>query len=304
MRGIETFHITENGKAGEITAIIEAGSNHVLIWMNSSNYSNTDYDCTPFNVGQQRSLGQLTAKFRTDPSTSYTICAAIKISEQEIMVPPLNCRAYKTQPRPEDRPLLLNKEKKITLAISCFALLVSVIVSGATIYYVVLRNPTLLKPNKNVVIVPRDTRQIRFSTRESYSQTDTPRISQTSHDTQSTGETSYITVVEPTTVELIASEFKQMCDELSGCKTESTTVIFLKHEPSSLPSHRISDTSNTSSYTVPISENNYVVVIEPTTARLMFIEPTTVRLMAQMFNQLCHELTDNCIPESANESYS
>jgi hypothetical protein len=283
MRGIKTFEIEENEVTGEITATIEAEIKHALIWMNNNNECNYK----EFNAQKQRSAQDTT--FETERSTSYIICAA-PISEEKITVPPLNCRAHTTSPSLEDRPLLLIKDKYFTLAISCFALLVIVIISGAICYKVVLYNPKLLKGNKRVIVVHRHKCAVGLAP---HGETDKPRSSQTTSSTASTGEATYVTFDEPTTVEQIAWKFRETCDTLSYCKTESAVVFFPNHEPPPLPLCRMSYTPDTSCNTEPNSEPNYVAIKEF----------TTERVMAWLFNQTHVELTDNSITEDANESH-
>ena len=275
MRGIKSFTIEENELTGEITATIEAEIKHVLIWMNNNN----DCNYKEFNAQEQRSLQNTT--FETARNTSYTICAAL-ISE-EITVPPLNCRAYTTLPSPEYRPLLLIKHKYITLAISCFSLLVIMIISGAICYNVVLHNPKLLKGNKRVIVVHRHESAVGLA----------PRSSQTTYTTVSTGGATYMTLYEPTTVEDNPWKFREMCDTLSDCKTESAIVFFPKQEPSPLPLYSMPYTSDTSCNTETNSETNYVTIHESATARVK----------AWLFNQMHDELPDNCRTEGANECH-
>jgi hypothetical protein len=284
MRGIRSFEIEENEVTGEITATIEAEIGHVLIWKNNSN----DCHYKEFNAQKQRSLQKTT--FETDPDTSYTICAA-RISEGEITVPLLNCRAHTTLPSSEDRPLFLIKDKYITLAISCFALLVIVIISGAICYNVVLYNPKLLKGNKRVIVVQRHECEVGLGM---HGENDKPRSSQTTYSTVSTGQATYLTLYEPTTVEQISWNCREMCDTLSDWKTESAIVFFPKEEPPPLPLYRMSCTSDTSCNTEPKSETTYVKINES----------TKVRVMAWLCSQMRVELPDNCITEDANESHS
>jgi hypothetical protein len=285
--GIESFAIEEHEVTGDITASITSESNHVLIWMKSSERNKNDCNYNHFNEGNQRSLHQTT--FETQRNTPYVICAA-RISQEKIRVQLPNCRAHTTLPSPEDRPLLLTKEKYITLAISCFVLLVIVIVSGAISYSVVLYNPIILKGNKRVIVVHRHECKVRLP---QHGENDNPRSSQTTYSTVSTGEASYVTLVEPTNVEQIAWKFREMCDKLSDCKTESAVVFFREQEPAPLPLYRRSYTSHTTCYTEPNSEISYVTINEP----------TTVRVMAWLFNQTRDEMTDNCMTEGANESH-
>jgi hypothetical protein len=288
MRGTKNFEIQEHNVTGQITATIESQSNYVLIWKKSGERNKSDCNYMHFNKVNQRSLHQTT--FETEPNTSYVICVASIVSQNEIMVPPLNCRAYTTLPSPEDRPLLLIKEKYITLAISCFALLVIVIVSGVISYKVVLNNPILLKGNKRVVVVHRHECEVRLAPHD---ENDKPRSSQTNYSTISTGKASYMTLVESPNVEQIAWKFREMYDNLGDCKTESAVVFFPQQEPPPLPLYRKSCASDATCYTEPNSEISYVTISEP----------TTVRVMAWLFNQTWDEMTDSCVIEGANESH-
>ena len=284
MRGIKSFTIEENEVTGEITARIEAETEHLLVWTNNNN--NCNY--TEFNPLKQPSFKYTT--FKTARNTSYIICAARMISEQVATVPPLNCRAHTTLLSPEDRPFLFIKDKYITLAISCFALLVIVVISGAICYNVVLYNPKLLKGNKRVMVVHRHECAVGLAP---HGENDKPRSSQTTYSTASTDEASYVTLDEPTTVEQSALKFRGMCDTLSDYKTESAIVFFPKQEPPPLPLYRMSCTSDTRGNTEPNSENNYVIINES----------TTLRVMTWLFNQMRDELPYNCTTEDANESH-
>jgi hypothetical protein len=238
MRGIKGFEIEEDKGTREITATIESDIYHVLIWIKNSERNTNDCNYTHLNQGMQT--------FKTEPNTPYIICAARIISHEEITVPPLNCRAYTTLPIPEHLPLILMKHKDITLAISCFALLVIVIVSGVISYKVVLYNPILLKGNKRVIVVNENPPQ--------NVENDSPRSSQSTCSTISTGEGSYVTLVERTNVEQIACSFIEICDIPSDCKTETAVVFFRQREPPPLSLHRMSYASDTSCDTAPNSE--------------------------------------------------
>jgi hypothetical protein len=284
MRGIKSFRIEENEVTGEITARIEAEIRHGLIWMNNNN----DCNYKKFNAQQQQQSLQYTT-FKPERNTSYTICAA-RISEEQISVPPVNCRAHTTLPSPEYRPFLLIKDKYIALAISCFALLIIVIISGAICYNVVLYNPKLLKGNKRVIVVHRHEGAVGLAP---HGENDKRRSSQTTNNTVSTGEATYVTFDERSTLEQISWKFREMCDTLSDCKTESAIVFFPKQEPPPLPLYRMSYTSDTSCNTEPNIEANYMEMNES----------TTIRVMAWLFNQMRDELPDNCTTEDANESH-
>jgi hypothetical protein len=283
MRGIESFTIKENEVTGEITATIAAEIKHVLIWMNNNN----DCHYKEFNAQEQRSLQNTT--FETERNTSYTICAA-RISEENITVPPLNCRAHTTLPSPEYRPLFLMKHKYITLAISCFSLLVIMIISGAICYNVVLHNPKLLKGNRRVIVVQRHESAVGLAP---HGGNDKPRSSQTTYTTVSTGEATYMTLYEPTTVEDNPWKFRETCDTLSDCKTESAIVFFSKHEPPPLPLYSMPYTTCTSCNTEPHSEPDHETINETAIARVK----------AWLFSQMLDELPDNCRTEDANESH-
>ena len=281
MRGITSITIKENEVTGEITATIEA--DFMLIWMDN----NMDCNYKEFSEQKQRSLKDIT--FETAPHTSYTICA-VRISEEKITVTPQNCRAHTTLQSPEDRPFLLTKDKYITLAISCFALLVTMIISGTICYNVVLYNPKLLKGNKRVIVVHHHEYAVGFAPP---GENDKRRSSQTTYTTVSSGEAIYMTIHEPTTVEEIACMPREMYDTLSDCKTESAIVFFPKQEPPPLPLRNTSYTSDTSCNTEPNSETDYVTSSESARARVM----------AWLFNQMHDELPDNCRTEDANQSH-
>jgi hypothetical protein len=288
VRGTTNFEIEEHNETGQITATIESQSNYVLIWKKSDEGNNSDCNYMHFNTVNQRSSHHTT--FQTERNTSYIICAARIVSQNEIMVPPLNCKAHTTLLSLEDRPLLLMKEKYITLAISCFSLLVIVIVSGVISYKVVLNNPILLKGNKRVIVVHSHECEVRLAP---HGENDKPRSSQTNYSTISTGKASYMTLVESPDVEQIALKFREMHDNLGDCKTESAVVFFPQQEPPPLPLYRKSYTSDATCYTEPNSEVSYVTISEP----------TTVRVMAWLFNQTWDEMTDICVIEGANESH-
>jgi hypothetical protein len=283
MRGIKSFEIEENEITGEITATIKAEIKHVLIWINNNN----DCNYKEFNAKKQRSLQNTT--FETARNTAYIICAA-RITEENITVPPLNCRAHTTLPSPEDRPLFFIKDKYIALSISCFALLVTVIISGGICYNVVLHHPKLLKGNKRVIVVHRHECAVGLTP---HGENDKPRSSHTTYSTVLTSENSYITFDEPTTVEQTAWKFRETCDTLSDCKSESAIVFFPKQEPPPLPLYRMSYTSDTMCNTEPNSETNYYVAINVSTVE---------RVMAWLFNHIRDELPYSCITEDANES--
>jgi hypothetical protein len=284
MRGIKSFIIEENEVTGAITATVEAEIEHLLVWMNNNNECNYK----EFNVQKQHSFKYTT--FETERNTSYIICVAPMISKRVASVPPLNCRAHTTSLSLEDRPLLLIKDKYIALAISCFALLVIVIISGAICYNVVLYNPKLLKANKRVIVVHRHECAVRLAP---HGENDKPRSSQTTYSTVSTDEATYVTLDEPTTVEQSALKFRGMRDTLSDYKTESAIVFFPKQEPPPLPLYRMSCTSDTRCNTEPNIETNYEAINES----------TTLRVMHWLFNQMRDELPYNCTTEDANESH-
>jgi hypothetical protein len=200
MTGIKIFKIDEDDKTGAITATVECGSNHALIWMKNSESNNTDCNYSHFNAAKQGSSRHTT--FATKPNTPYIICVARIISHEEITVPPLNCRAYTTLPIPEDRPLILIKDKYTTLAISCSALLIILIASGVISYKVLLYNPIFVE-HKNS---PQN------------GENDNPRSSQSTCSTISTGEGTYVTLKQ-TNVEQTACKFTEICDIPSDCKT-------------------------------------------------------------------------------------
>ena len=288
MPGIKKFEIDENEETGEITATIEARIEHVLIWMNSSDYNNSDCNYKYFEEGIQRSSRYTT--FETARNTHYTICAARMISQEEITVPLPNCRAYTTLASPEDRPWLLIKDKNIALAIFCFVLLLTVIISGAIVYKVVLRNPKLLRINKTVIIVRPYKCEVKFGKRVG---NDTPRSSLTTASSVSSGGASYLTIIETTSEEEITWQFRQMRDKLRDCKTETALVFSHQQEPPPLPVYRLSYTSDTSSYIEWNSETSYMTINEP----------RTVPVIDRMLNHMSDELTDNCITECAKESH-
>jgi hypothetical protein len=284
MRGIKSFIIEENEVTGEITATVEAEIEHLLVWMNNNN----DCNYTEFNAQKQPSFKYTISE--TARNTSYIICAARMKSKQVATVPPLNCRAHTTSLSPEDRPLFFIKDKYIALAISCFAMLVIVIISGAICYNVVLHNPKLLKGNKRVIVVHPHECAVGLAP---HGENDKPRSSQTTYSTASSDEPTYITLDEPTTVEQSVLNFRGMCDNLSDYKTESAIVFFPKQEPPPLPLYRMSCTSDTRCNTEPNIETNYVIINESTTSRVM----------DWLFNQMRDELPYNCTTEDANESH-
>jgi len=285
MRGIKSFRIEENEVTGEITARIEAEIRHGLIWMNNNN----DCNYKEFNAQQQQQPSLQYTTFKPEQNTSYTICAA-RISEEKITVSPVNCRAHTTLPSPENRPFLLIKDKYIALAISFFALLIIVIISGAICYSVVLYNPKLLKGNKRVIVVHRHEGAVGLAP---HGENNKRRSTQTTCNTASTGEATYVTFDERSTPEQISMKFREMCDTLSDCKTESAIVFFLTQEASSLPLYRMSYTSDTSCNT----ETNIEAIC------MEMNESTTNRVMAWLSNQMGDELPDNCRTEDANESH-
>lgn len=276
MFGIENFTIKEDDTLKRINATIQVGNDHVLIWMKNGDTNTTDCNYTDFTAGGRRSLQMYMASFETDPDTSYIICAARKIS-QEITFLPLNCRAHRTQPIPQHRAWLLNKEIDSILLILVFALVVSVIVGIAASYCVVLHNPTLIKGNKRVVLMNRRTGEIIMVMPEGYSHTGTRHPLQTSYDTASNSEASLLTATGLTTVEQTAWQFRQRCNQPRGnCRPASATAFTPQQEPPPLPLHRRSSASDTSSYTAPISEPSYATVTKPKIVLLMVDNSTIV----------------------------
>jgi hypothetical protein len=182
---IRDFEIVEDDQLNQITVKIGVHNEHVLIWMTRSqtNYIDCKYDHC--NAGKERSSPYFTASFSSDPDTSYTICAANKISENKVTICTRNCRAYTTLPSPSYRAWLLNKDTGITLLILCFALLVSVIVGATTIYYVLLHNPELINGNKRVIVANCHTNQVIMIMPKGYCENERRCSSHTNYNTAS-----------------------------------------------------------------------------------------------------------------------
>lgn len=157
---IRDFEIVEDDQLNQITVKIGVHNEHVLIWMTRSQTNDIDCKYDHCNAGKERSSPYFTASFSSDPDTSYTICAANKISENKVTISTRNCRAYTTLPSPSYRAWLLNKDTGITLLILCFALLASVIAGVTTIYYVLLHNPELINGNERVIVANCHTNQV------------------------------------------------------------------------------------------------------------------------------------------------
>jgi hypothetical protein len=182
---IRDFEIVEDDQLNQITVKIGVQNEHVLIWMTRSqtNYIDCKYDHC--NAGKERSSPYFTASFSSDPDTSYTICAANKISENKVIICTRNCRAYTTLPSPSYRAWLLNKDTGITLLILCFTLLVSVTAGATTIYYVLLHNPELINGNKRVIVVNCHTNQVIMIMPKGYCENERSCSSHTSYNTAS-----------------------------------------------------------------------------------------------------------------------
>jgi hypothetical protein len=179
---IEDFEIEEDDQLNQITVTIRDNNTHVLIWMRRNQTNNIDCKYNHYNAGKESSSHYITANFSSDPNTAYTICAA-DISENTVTIRTLNCRAHTTRPIPAYRAWLLNKEIDILLLILCFALLVSVIIGAATIYYVLLHNPELINGNKRVIVVNGDTNQVIMIMPKGYCENERRCSSRTSYNT-------------------------------------------------------------------------------------------------------------------------
>jgi hypothetical protein len=182
---IRDFKIVEDDELNQINITIGVHNEHVLIWITRSqtNYIDCKYDHC--NAGNESSYHYFTASFSSDPNTAYTICAADKISENEVTICTLKCRAYTTQPSPPYRAWLLNKHIDIILLILCCALFVSVTAGAATVYYVLLHNPELIKGNKRVIVVNCHTNQVLLIMPKGYCENERRCSSHASYNTAS-----------------------------------------------------------------------------------------------------------------------
>ena len=225
INGIRYFKIKEDDQLNHIYVTIRVENEHMLIWMTRSHTNDIGCNYKYFNRGKELSLPCLTANFSSDPNTAYTICAASIISGNEISISTLNCRAYTTLPSPPHRAWLLIKERSIILLIFCFALLVSVIAGIATVYYVLLHNPKLIKGSERVTVVNHRTGQVIMIMPKGYSENNKWHSSQTSYNTACTDEASYEWANEPKTAEESTCMFRQMCDKLrDDYKTKKVTA--------------------------------------------------------------------------------
>jgi hypothetical protein len=272
MTGIKSIGISEDNETGHITITIDSQRNHVLIWMKSGERNNNDCNYNHFRPGREGFSFHTT--FETERNKPYIICAARIVSQNEITVPPLNCRAYSTKLSPEDRPLILIKDKNITLVFSCFAVLVIVIVSGVISYKVVLNNPTLVKGIRVIVVKP-----------EPVGIEDTPP-SQPSSSIVST-DASIAGSLGSTNVEHTHWMYNKI-DIPSGFRTESAIVFFQQQEQSRNPLHRTSDVSHTSCNTQTNSKTSSMTTNEARTVR---------------FKPTHDDMTDNHMAEGTNESH-
>jgi hypothetical protein len=234
-RSIKIFYIEEDDHNKKLKVQIQANNDMKLVWMNTDDTNNIHCNYTNFVKEKRDSLKVFNAEFKTEPNTSYTICAI----SQEDTIFPLNCRAYTTLPSEGNRPWLLNKQQTMIWAIFCFALLVTMIIGGAIIYIVVRHNPRLLKGNERILVVGHRAAEVLVMPKD-YSETDIGlrRASETSYYTARTSKTSYVTAIQPTTTQLIAWKFSQMQDRLmANGKTEDKNKSSFPNEPPPLPPH-------------------------------------------------------------------
>jgi hypothetical protein len=185
IQSISDFEIVEDDQLNQISVKIRVDNEQILIWMTRSQANCIDCNYKDCNAGEERSSDYFTASFSSNPNTAYTICAAGKISANKVTISTLNCRAYTTLPSPANRAWLLNKDIGIILLILCFALLVSVIAGAATIYYVLLHKPELIKGNKRVIVVNCHTNQVIMIMPKGYCENERRCSSHTSHNTAS-----------------------------------------------------------------------------------------------------------------------
>jgi hypothetical protein len=177
-RGINNIiDIAEDEQLNQINVSIEDHNNHILIWMTRNHIDGIDCNFKDCSTGK--------AQFSSEPNTAYMICAAEWVSENEITISTLNCRAYTTLPSPPYRAWLQNKDRDTLLFILCAALLVSVIAGAATIYCVLLDKPELINGNKRVIVVNCRTNQVIMIMPKGYGENDSRRTSYTSYNTVS-----------------------------------------------------------------------------------------------------------------------
>jgi hypothetical protein len=232
-RSIKIFNIEEDDHNKKLKVQIEANNEMKLVWMSTDDTNNIHCNYTNFMKEKRDSLNIFNAEFKTKPHTSYTICAI----SQEGTISPSNCRAHTTLPSEENRPWLLNNQQTMIWVIFCFALLVTMIVGGVIIYVVVRHNPRILGCNERVIVVGHRAAEVLVMPKD-YSQTEPGfrRASETSFYTARTSMTSYVTAIQPTTVQLIAWKFSQMKDRLmANGKTEDGKKSQSPNEPPPLP---------------------------------------------------------------------
>jgi hypothetical protein len=242
---IKIFNIVEDDQNKKLKVIIQANNKHRLVWMSNDGSNNIQCNYTNFMKEKRDSSNTFSAEFKTKPNTSYTVCAM----SHEIIIPPPNCRAYKTLPSEGYRPWFLNNQQTMIWAVFCSALVVSLTVGGVIIYIAVRHNPRLIKGNKRVIVVGHRAGEVIVMPKE-YRTNDAGfrRMSETSYYTARTSKTSYVTAIQPTQVQLIAWKFNRMWDKLMAkggkeCANKSSS----SKEPPPLPPHP-KDTSLKSSY--------------------------------------------------------
>ncbi|KAJ9592208.1 hypothetical protein L9F63_001209 [Diploptera punctata] len=191
---------------------------YILLWMYDKD---NDIQCnfTAFKEDSCESSGLYIAKFKTQPSTSYTVCAA---SINEDSLSPLNCRAHTTMAEESERAWLLNDEQVIVWSIFATVILICFVFGGALVYILIRRYPRLIKGNKRVIIVRQRPWDVMVMPKEYYYTTkgeDCTRFrrnSETSYYTARTSSTSYVTAIQPTPVQLISWKFNRMWNRLTS----------------------------------------------------------------------------------------
>ena len=210
---------------------------YILLWISSDDQNDMKCNFTTFKCETCKLSHSYIAKFKTEPSTSYTLCA---VSLHGDPVSPLNCRAHTTLPQENERPWLLNDEQILAWSIFAAAVLVCFICGGFIVYIIIRRYPRLIKGNKRVIIVSQRPWDVMVMPKEYYYTTKSEnytrfrRNSETSYYTARTSSTSYVTAIQPTPVQLISWKFNQMWNRLSSDKSHSSKNLSSK-EPPPLP---------------------------------------------------------------------
>ncbi|PSN45760.1 hypothetical protein C0J52_08058 [Blattella germanica] len=230
--------IEENDEENTLIIKMEHGG-YTLFWMNIDNTKEINCNLTPFKH-EPCSSPYFIAKFKTDPSINYTLCA---LSNNGDPLNPLNCRAYTTLPYEDDRAWLVNGEKILICCIFGGAILICFFAGGILIYIIVRRHPRLIKGNKRVIVVRHRAGDVMVMPKEYYYATKGDdycgfrRNSETSYYTARTSSTSYVTAIQPTPVQLIAWKFNRMWNRLTPDSKKHDIEKATSNEPPPLPPH-------------------------------------------------------------------